>query len=208
MMRLSLLTPADYRGVPWRNGVGSTTEIAVWPETNTGVGGDFVWRVSIADVRGDGPFSPFAGYDRTLMLVDGDGMVLRHEAHGEQRLDQPFRPVCFPGDWTTSGILTGGPTRNLNVITQRARARHAVTAVEGWATLAHAMTSTAGAAVLLCLRGSADGDAGGRQPFVLNAGETAILAVDGTDVESTTDLVAAGRTDGTVLVLCDIALTL
>ena len=52
-----LLTPNDYRSMPWKNGAGRTTEIAVHP---AGAALDaFAWRVSIADIERDGPFSRF-----------------------------------------------------------------------------------------------------------------------------------------------------
>ena len=69
-----LLTPADYRPMPWKNGAGRTTEIAAHP---AGAALDaFAWRVSIADVERDGPFSRFPGIDRTIVLLDGAGMRL------------------------------------------------------------------------------------------------------------------------------------
>ena len=54
-----LLTSADYRRMPWKNGSGHTCEIAAHP---SGAGmASFVRRVSVADVGVDGPFSPFPG---------------------------------------------------------------------------------------------------------------------------------------------------
>jgi hypothetical protein len=45
-----VLSPADYRRMPWKNGAGRTTEIAVHP---AGAALDaFDWRVSVADVAG------------------------------------------------------------------------------------------------------------------------------------------------------------
>jgi environmental stress-induced protein Ves len=47
--------------MPWKNGGGETTEIAVFPD---GAGlSDFDWRVSMARVDGDGPFSSFPGIE-------------------------------------------------------------------------------------------------------------------------------------------------
>ena len=65
------LTPADYRRMPWRNGGGVTTEIAIAPDGAGLVGERFLYRVSIADVMSDGPFSRFEGYDRHIMLPAG-----------------------------------------------------------------------------------------------------------------------------------------
>ena len=64
---MKILRPADYRSMPWKNGAGTTIEIAVFPE-QAGLD-DFVWRVSRAQVVADGGFSHFAGIDRSLALL-------------------------------------------------------------------------------------------------------------------------------------------
>lgn len=194
-MRLTHLTRDQYRVVPWRNGGGVTTEIAVRPAAPA----EFVWRISIADVPSDGPFSNFAGFDRTLMLTDGMGLVLRHENRGEQRLDRPYRPVRFSGDWPTYATLIDGPTRDLNVITRRDSAQHAVTVLEGDG--AHAHVSAADVLALLCLRGEGSGRADETR-FALSAGETVLLDRDPDSVGLS--LETAARDPSTVLVLVDI----
>src|ERR1700682_5916511 len=55
--RATLLHPEDYRVMKWRNGQGTTTEIAVAP----GRDGRFRWRLSIADVAAAGPVWDFPG---------------------------------------------------------------------------------------------------------------------------------------------------
>ncbi len=75
---------------PWKNGGGTTREIAVRPP---GAGMDaFAWRVSVADIVADGPFSAFPGIDRQIALLDGAGVHLQahddsfcHQAHGHRR---------------------------------------------------------------------------------------------------------------------------
>ena len=74
-MPLTVLRAADHRTMPWKNGGGSTTEIAAAPD---GAGIDaFDWRVSMAVVAADGPFSEFPGIDRTLSILDGSGLILK-----------------------------------------------------------------------------------------------------------------------------------
>ncbi len=81
-----VLSPADYRRMPWKNGGGHTTEIAAFP---AGAGlASFVWRVSIADVLQDGPFSPFPGIDRTLVLLEGEGMRLSGDGRADRIADE------------------------------------------------------------------------------------------------------------------------
>lgn len=71
---MQLLRARDYRRMPWKNGGGETVEIAVFP-TNAGVDA-FDWRISIATVATNGPFSIFPGIDRTLSILSGEGMTL------------------------------------------------------------------------------------------------------------------------------------
>ncbi len=111
------LTAADYRRMPWRNGGGVTTEIALAP----GPGERFLWRVSIADVASDGPFSRFDGYDRHIVVLDGAGMTLDCGANGRLEL-RPLAPRSFSGDWDVTGTLVAGPVRDFNVIVDRALA--------------------------------------------------------------------------------------
>ncbi|MFN9927385.1 MAG: HutD family protein, partial [Phenylobacterium sp.] len=63
-MTFTLLRAADRLAVPWKNGGGITRELAVWPPGASF--DDFVWRVSMAEVHQDGPFSSFPGVDRIL----------------------------------------------------------------------------------------------------------------------------------------------
>lgn len=107
--------------MPWKNGGGTTTEIFVAPE-NAGLAGQpFDWRVSIADVAGDGPFSPFPGYDRHIMAIEGRGMMLDGGPQGPIDLTRPFVPRSFSGDWPVSGRLVSGPVRDFNLMARRGR---------------------------------------------------------------------------------------
>ncbi|MGH6874155.1 MAG: HutD/Ves family protein [Aestuariivirgaceae bacterium] len=111
------LSPADYRRTPWKNGGGITTELAVGPENATL--SDFHWRVSIAEVAADGPFSLFPGSDRTIMLIEGGGMILNAGDHGSIALLEPLQAQSFSGDWPVFGRLVSGRVRDFNLIVRR-----------------------------------------------------------------------------------------
>ena len=116
------LRPEDYRVMPWKNGGGVTTEIAIYPE-GTGISGaGFTWRVSIADVAVDGPFSRFPGYDRHIMTIAGNGMKLEAAGCGAIDLSWWFVPQEFSGDWDVEGRLIDGPVRDFNLMVARERA--------------------------------------------------------------------------------------
>ena len=122
---MRLIRFADLVPTPWKNGGGITTEIAASP---AGAGfGDFDWRLSIADVASDGPFSLFAGIDRTLTLIAGNGLVMTIDGGRPLTLTRTSPPLSFPGDVPVSAALVAGPIRDFNVMTRRGRYAHSVT---------------------------------------------------------------------------------
>jgi environmental stress-induced protein Ves len=116
------LTRADYHRMPWRNGGGTTTEILVAPRGTDVSRERFHYRLSIADIATDGPFSRFDGYDRHIMLLSGAGMTLDCGVHGRIELLTPFEPRSFSGDWDVRASLVAGPVCDFNLIVDRARA--------------------------------------------------------------------------------------
>jgi environmental stress-induced protein Ves len=123
------LKPADYQAMPWKNGKGTTTQIAIYPPDAGLDGGPFIWRLSIADVPDSGAFSSFPGYDRTIMVVAGNGMTLTVGDRPAATLKHLYEPFSFSGDATTDCQLVDGPIRDLNVIVDREQAHHTATVV-------------------------------------------------------------------------------
>ena len=106
------LTAADYRRMPWANGRGTTIEL--WREDS---GGALSFRLSMATVDEDGPFSLFPGIDRVLTVISGPGFRLSGPA-GDLRAD-PLQPVAFPGDVAISARDVGAPSVDFNVMVAR-----------------------------------------------------------------------------------------
>ena len=149
---------------PWKNGGGSTREIACWPP---GTGLDsFDWRISVATIAADGAFSVFAGIDRSITLLSGDGVLL-HGEHGTHRLDQPLVPFAFAGETPIRATLLGGASEDFNVMTRRGRCRADVKvwryAVDGPSTPPHA-------ALLLAVQGDWRCAVAGDAPTLLTPG--------------------------------------
>ncbi|MDN5794399.1 MAG: HutD family protein [Intrasporangium sp.] len=118
---------AQIPAVPWKNGGGTTREVVGRPP---GAGFDeFDWRVSIATIASDGPFSAFPGVDRTIMLLAGDGVRLRG-AGVDHALDAVGEPFGFSGDLAIDSARLGGESTDFNVMTRRARCRAEVLLVE------------------------------------------------------------------------------
>ena len=118
---------------PWKNGGGSTREIVCQPP-----GADmdsFDWRVSIATIAADGPFSAFPGVDRVIMLLDGAGVRLQG-AGIDQKLDTAYAPFAFAGDVALDCALLGGPSTDFNVMTRRSQWRVEVNVLTGTSQIA------------------------------------------------------------------------
>ena len=113
-----ILRSVDYVARPWKNGGGTTRDIAVSP---SGASLDtFDWRLSLAQVDRDGPFSRFDNVDRTLVLLSG-AMTL-HER--DRRIDLVRNePFAFEGERVIEATVAGS-TLDFNVMTRRGRASH------------------------------------------------------------------------------------
>lgn len=113
---MRFLRASGRTAVPWKNGGGTTSEVAVFPQ---GAGfDDFGWRISIADISRGGPFSQFPSIDRTLAMLKGR-VSLSIAERDTVALSADMPPVEFPGDIPTSAELIGGAATDLNVMTRR-----------------------------------------------------------------------------------------
>ena len=178
MTRLTLLRASDYRRVRWKNDGGWTTEIAREPADASD---DFRWRISIAEIESDGPFSSFPGIERDLLLLEGNGIELDIDDAPPRRLVQRFERVQFAGEAKVDCRLVAGPTRDFNVMARRDAVRAEVVARP----LVGSMLIFAEAGVewlIHVLAGHVDARSGGDRPMRADAG--ASLQVDFRRLES------------------------
>ena len=120
----------------WRNGGGSTRELVTWPDV-----ANWKWRLSVAEVERDGPFSRFEGVERWFAVLQGQGVRLdiagfRHE------LGSNSDPLCFDGEAETDCTLVQGPTQDFNLMLRKGHGRSRMVRVCGRrsATLTSALT--------------------------------------------------------------------
>ncbi len=105
----------DCRATPWKNGQGTTIELAVEPPDASL--DTFAWRVSVAELRGSGPFSSFPGYERVIVQLDGPPMALTHNRQAPVQLES-LVPHWFSGDDETDCIVAG-VAHDFNLIVHR-----------------------------------------------------------------------------------------
>lgn len=106
---MRILAPSDFQRQPWKNGGGITYEIA----REDGAQG-LLWRLSIAEVASNGPFSPFPGLSRILTVLSGAGLHLRTTQGSLEAL--PLQPIAFSGDLAIDSELIGDPVHDFNLI--------------------------------------------------------------------------------------------
>lgn len=106
---MKIIRASELTEVRWKNGGGVTREIAV-----AKVRGKNIWRLSMADVAVDGPFSDFTGLTRILTVIRGNGMDLI-SAQGNISADLN-RPVRFDGALQINSVLKDGPIQDLNLM--------------------------------------------------------------------------------------------
>lgn len=106
------LARADYIAMPWRNAAGITHEIAREPAQ----GEDFSWRLSLASLQVNGPFSSYVGYQRCVALVEGHGFRLHIGGARDRELRTRGSHVIFDGASDTRCELLDGPCTDLSLI--------------------------------------------------------------------------------------------
>jgi uncharacterized protein len=157
---------------PWKNGGGSSTEIAVFPPNARF--DDFDWRISLATIACSGAFSVFPGIDRTLCLVAGDGVVLEIDRRERFALHAGAPTIEFAGEAAVFATVGGGANPvsiDFNVMTRRSRCRHRFERVRAPQTLARC----GGTTVLFLAEGGQIDLCGGGQQLVLGHFDTLLL---------------------------------
>ncbi len=102
------------RKMRWLNGGGWTREIIAWPHRDS-----WEWRLSVADIEQDGPFSVFPDVDRTIALLQGSGFALSVEYRPPVTIQRPYEPFHFRGDEPAACTLLNGPVQDLNLMVRR-----------------------------------------------------------------------------------------
>jgi len=115
---MRIIRAESYVAAPWKNGLGTTREILCHPDGAA----NFLYRLSIAEVTQSCEFSAFPGYDRTIMLLAGDGFGLRFADGRMHDLTTVHAPYPFDGGAPVSCTVADGPSQDLNLMVRRGAA--------------------------------------------------------------------------------------
>ena len=120
---------ADVVPSAWKNGGGVTRELLAWPSPT-----EWVFRMSVAEVQADGPFSNFAGVQRWFAVLSGVGVRLSIGAaapYEEHALITDSAPFCFDGALPVGCTLIDGATQDFNLMVRADQARAQMQRVVG-----------------------------------------------------------------------------
>ena len=147
---MKILRAGDHKRMPWKNGGGDKVGIALSPADDRRAG--IERRGSMATLPNPPPFSIFPGIDRTLAILNGNGMTLDIEGRAPALLTTASNPLAFPADIPVAARLQDGAITDLNVMTRRAGLVHTLVRIEinGGKTV----PLTASTCLLLCHRGA------------------------------------------------------
>lgn len=111
MDRSTVIPANEYRRERWKNGCGWTRQIVRVPDSDR-----WDWRLSIAEVEQDAPFSVFPGVDRELVLLQGNGLRLRFDDGEVCTLKPPHGRLRFAGERAVRGEPVDGVTHDFNLM--------------------------------------------------------------------------------------------
>jgi len=104
------ISKSEFKSMPWKNGLGITSEIEVFPKDADFPNGQFLWRLSSARVAATNQFSQFPGFNRLLTVTEGEGLLLN---------EQPLRQGqvhSFSGEELIHCELLGQAVEDLGLI--------------------------------------------------------------------------------------------
>ncbi len=151
----------DLRQEPWRNGQGTTRTLAQREQD-----GKPLWRISVADITGDAPFSQFDGLDRKAVLVHGHGVKLWCD-RGAWVMNSIGDVASFPGELPVHTEIACSLARFWNVMADRSKVR----IDQRVSSSPHESISVDGDGALMVIAGEAEVLLGDRLSTTLRTGE-------------------------------------
>ncbi|KAI8393809.1 uncharacterized protein BYT42DRAFT_19392 [Radiomyces spectabilis] len=125
LLKVALLDPKnDYRELPWKNGLGSTSEISIYPPDKDYQKESFFWRFSIHSIDANCTYSLFPGYDSSIIVLPFDherqqSLLLNHQGNEQSTSIKPLFPYTWKGEWATICKVTNPPIETLQFMINR-----------------------------------------------------------------------------------------
>ncbi|TPX43504.1 hypothetical protein SeLEV6574_g05022, partial [Synchytrium endobioticum] len=128
--KIEVLSTSDYKFMPWKNGLGVTSEIAIRPEGRECKKDNFLWRLSLSEIKDTCSFSVFPNYDIGLLILPDEEMtpqkalvnppaLLHHNDHETAVVLRPLIPYTYNGEVPTTCHVRSPPLRHLTILAHR-----------------------------------------------------------------------------------------
>lgn len=162
---------SDIVPTPWKNGRGITRNLF----DDADATGEWTWRVSIAEITGTQPYSPYPGVRRGQVALGPGAVDLR--IGGRERVLEEEAVIFFDGEDAVDATPRASGFLDLNVMARRDRWTGAVEIVDG----PGRVSADAGIVVLVALGDTASVDGDG------------LRRLDGVMLEPTASATLTGR---------------
>lgn len=116
---IQILRSSERVTTPWKNGGGTTTEIAIEPSNASLAENNFLWRLSSAELKNAGSFSLFPSYNRYLTLIEGKECILHINEKEEFACLHKGEIFHFSGDSRVVCELPAGHCKDVGLIYQK-----------------------------------------------------------------------------------------
>lgn len=180
---IKVIRAANYRRMRWKNGRGTTLELIRRPEEASLPLEQLHWRVSIAAITENGQFSTFDGYDRSIALINGEGVILHVENNKTVELFTSSAPYRFSGDSYTYAELVKSGVKDFNVISSRKYFVHELFRMRADCTEKSVTNKVGGAVFIYANRGAALVRNENHEPVRIEENESAVVEESQVDEE-------------------------
>ncbi|KAI8374035.1 hypothetical protein EDC96DRAFT_498311 [Choanephora cucurbitarum] len=126
LLKIETLDPKhDYHTQNWKNGLGRTSEISIYPPEKDFRKDSFFWRLSEHEVEADFNFPISLGYDYTCIILPNPQQNRKHTIHLNHRGEEasttikPLFPYTWNGEWPTSCKVSNAPVSCLQFLIKR-----------------------------------------------------------------------------------------
>ncbi|CAO3637215.1 unnamed protein product [Mucor hiemalis] len=126
LVRVETLDPGrDYQTQSWKNGLGKTSEISIYPPEKDFRQDSFFWRLSENEIDADFNFPILLGYECTNIILPNNNTAKKSTIHLNHRGEEasttvkPLFPYTWSGEWTTSCKVINAPVTSLHFMIKR-----------------------------------------------------------------------------------------
>ncbi|GAA5810600.1 hypothetical protein MFLAVUS_004023 [Mucor flavus] len=125
LLRVETLDPIrDYQTQSWKNGLGKTSQISIYPACKDIRQEGFFWRLSENEIDADFNFPILLGYECTNIILPNSNprksiIHLNHRGEEASTTIKPLFPYSWNSEWMTSCKVTNAPVTSLQFLIKR-----------------------------------------------------------------------------------------